>query len=91
LAAVTAGGNPEAAFKASQKSEEFNKRYGKAVQEVRDQAGLKRSDVQGLSEKQLGRIEKGECRLTSNAIEALAKGHNLGANEYMRRLAEALR
>jgi uncharacterized protein DUF2442 len=82
--------NPEAALKASQKSEEFNKRYGKAVQRLREEAGFNRSDVPRLSEKQLGRIERGECRLTSNAIEMLSKAHKLAPTEYMKKLAETL-
>jgi len=82
--------DPETALKASQKSEAFNKRYGKAVQTLREQTGLKRSDIPGISEKQLGRIERGECRLTSNAIETLSKAHKLAPNEYMKKLAEAL-
>jgi len=82
--------NPEAAFKASQKTAEFNKRYGGAVQKLREESELKRSEITDLSEKQLGRIEKGECRLTSNAIDALAKAHKMEPNEYMKKLAEAL-
>ncbi len=82
--------SPEAALKASQKNEEFNRRYGKAVQELRKAADLERSDVPGLSEKQLGRIEAGKCRLTTNAIEALSKAHKVGRNEYMKKLAKML-
>ncbi len=82
--------NPAAALKASQKSQEFNKRYGKAVQKVREAAGLRPGDISGISDKQLRRIENGECRLTSNAIEALSQAHKLGPNEYMKKLAEAL-
>jgi hypothetical protein len=82
--------NPDAALKASQKSDNFNKRYGKAVQKVREEQGLNRRDISGLSEKQLARIERGECRLTSNSIEALAKAHKRDRNEYMKKLAEAL-
>ncbi len=82
--------NPEAARKALQKSQQFNVRYGKAVQKVRENAGLKAADITGLSEKQLGRIETGGCRLTSNAIEALSKAHGLKANEYLQKLAEAI-
>jgi Protein of unknown function (DUF2442) len=82
--------NPEAALKASQKSEQFNKRYGKAVQKLREATGLRRSNIPGLSEKQLGRIEKGDCRLTSNAIEALSKAHKTDRNEYMKKLAQTL-
>jgi hypothetical protein len=82
--------NPQAALKASQKSQEFNKRYGRAVQKVREQAGLEPSGISGISGKQLQRIENGECRLTSNAIEVLSQAHKLAPNEYMKRLAEAL-
>lgn len=82
--------NPEAAFKALQKSQEFNKRYGGAVQKVREEEGLKVDSITGLSEKQLRRIEGGECRLTSNAIEVLAKAHKFTPNEYMKKLSEAM-
>jgi hypothetical protein len=82
--------DPEAARKAQQKNQAFNVRYGQAVKLVRELAGLKRSGINGLSEKQLRRIEDGECRLTSNAIEALATAHKMSPNEYMSKLAEAL-
>ena len=65
-------------------------RYGKAVRKVREAAGLKSPDIAGLSDKQLGRIENGDCRLTSNAIKALAKAHRLEPNAYLQKLAEAL-
>jgi hypothetical protein len=60
------------------------------VRKVREEAGLKLSDISGISEKQLRRIESGECRLTSNAIGALSQAHKLAANEYMKKLAEKL-
>jgi hypothetical protein len=82
--------NPQAALKASQKSEEFNRRYGRAVRKLREKRRLKLSDITGLSEKQVRRIESGECRLTSNAIEVLAKAHKLAPNEYMMKLADGL-
>lgn len=83
--------NPEAVLKARQKAQDFNIRYGDAVRRMREQAGIRYSDVAGLSEKQLRRLEKGECRLTSNAAEALAAAHGLTANEYLNSLAKALR
>ena len=82
--------DPQAARKALQKSQQFNVRYGKAVHQVREEAGLKPAAIAGLSEKQLGRIEKGDCRLTSNAIVALSHAHKLGPNEYLKKLAETL-
>jgi len=83
--------DPEAARKALQRNEEFNERYGEAVRKVREEAGLKPGDISGISEKQLRRIESGECRLTSNAIGALSQSHQLAANEYMKKLAGKLR
>jgi hypothetical protein len=82
--------DPEAARKALQRNEEFNERYGQAVGKVREEAGLKLSDITGISEKQLRRIESGECRLTSNAIGALSQSHKLATNEYMKKLAEKM-
>ncbi len=82
--------NPEAALKTSQKSEEFNKRYGKAIQKIREQAGLALSDIKGISDKQLRRIESGESRATSNAIDVLSKAHGLSASEYMAKVADTL-
>lgn len=82
--------NPDAARKAHQKKQHFNTRYGKAVRKVREMAVLKPADIEGLSEKQLGRVEKGECRLTSNAIKLLSNAHKLTPSEYLERLAKAL-
>jgi len=82
--------NPTAALKALQKQTAFNIRYGKAVQKFREQSGIKPADLTDLSVKQLGRIERGECRLTSSAIATLAKAHNLSPNEYLNKLAEKL-
>jgi hypothetical protein len=82
--------NPEVALKAAQKSEEFNRRYGKAVRTIREKNGFKPTEIAGLSDKQLRRIENGECRLTSNAMEALAKAHKLAPNDYMKLLADSL-
>jgi hypothetical protein len=82
--------DPEAAHKARQKSREFNVSYGKAVRKVREQTGLGCSDIVGISEKQLRRIENGECRVTSNAVQVLSVAHKLKPNEYLARLARVL-
>jgi hypothetical protein len=49
------------------------------------------SRVDGLTERQLRRVEQGECRGTAAAITALAKAHGLRADVYiyMERLAQA--
>jgi len=82
--------DPLAVQKAKQKSHEFNVRYGAAIRKVREQKGLAVSGIAGFSQKQVGRIERGESRLTSNAAGKLARAHGLTPNEYLRLLASAL-
>jgi hypothetical protein len=83
--------DPEELRKAEQRSIGFNERYGAAIRKVREQAGILQSKVEGLTERQLRRIEQGECRATAAAINALANAHRLDANAYMERLTQALK
>jgi hypothetical protein len=83
--------DPEATQKAQRKSREFNIRYGAAIKRIREAAGLSLRSIAGLSAKQLRRIESGQCRSTSNALQKLARAHHLETNEYMQRVAEAMR
>lgn len=82
--------DPEAARKAQQKTHQFNERYGAAMRDLREETGLAATEILGLSYKQLRRIERGECRLTSNTANKLAKAHGMTPNEYLQKLAEAL-
>lgn len=83
--------DPEAAQKAQRKSREFNIRYGAAIRKVREASGLSLRSIAGLSDKQVRRIERGQCRSTSRALEKLAKAHGLETNDYMQRVAEAMK
>lgn len=83
--------DPEELQKAQQRTEGYNKRYGAAIRTLREEAGLSQSNIEGLTERQLRRIEQGECRATRTAIATLAKAHGLDANTYMERLAKAMK
>ena len=76
--------------RAQQRSAGFNERYGAAIRRVREAAGILQSKVEGLTDRQIRRIEQGECRATTAAILALAKAHGLDANTYMERLTNAM-
>jgi hypothetical protein len=76
--------------KAQQRSAGFNERYGAAIRRIREASGIPQSKIEGLTERQLRRVEQGECRATTAALTALAKAHGLGVNDYMERLARAL-
>jgi hypothetical protein len=82
--------DPLAVRKAKQKSREFNERYGAAIRKLRQQKGLTLSEIPEISEKQLRRIERGDCRLTSNAAGKLAAAHGMDPNEYLQAVATAL-
>jgi Helix-turn-helix domain len=52
--------------------------------------GILQSRVEELTERQLRRIEQGECRATTTAIAALARAHGLDVNAYTEKLAKAM-
>jgi hypothetical protein len=82
--------DPAEMLKAKQRAAGFNKRYGAAIRRLRELRGIRQSQVDGLTERQLRRIEQGESRATPSAITALAKAHGLDANSYMDKLANDL-
>jgi hypothetical protein len=82
--------DPEELRKAHQRTEGYNKRYGAAIRKLREEAGLTQSKIEGLTERQLRRIEQGECRATRTALATLANAHGLDTNSYMERLAKAM-
>jgi hypothetical protein len=83
--------DPAAHQKALQRSGRFNTRYGAAIRKLREEAGIPQSKVSGLTDRQVRRIELGESRATTGALAALAKAHGLSVNEYMDRVAKAMK
>jgi hypothetical protein len=61
-------------------------RYGAAIVRLRLRMGLKQSQIEGLSERQVRRIEKGEGT-TYQALSRLASAHRMGLESYLRELA----
>jgi hypothetical protein len=82
--------DPAELRKAQQRNAGFNERYGASIRRVREAGGVLQSNVEGLTERQLRRVEQGKSRATTAAITALAKAHGLDANAYMERLTRAL-
>lgn len=83
--------DPAELRKAQQRSKVFNERFGAAIRSVREKAGIAQSKIEGLTERQVRRIEQGECRATSSAINALSKAHLLMPNAYMESVAKAMK
>ncbi len=77
-------------LKAKQQVEGFNKAYGAAIEALRKEKGLRQSDIEGLTPRQVGRIESGQCRATLSALRKLAKAHHMSVNEYLEELSKSL-
>jgi transcriptional regulator with XRE-family HTH domain len=67
-----------------------DKRFGAAIASLRKSKGLKQSEVEGLSERQVRRIEDGEPT-TVKTLEILAKSHELPLNQYLNEIASEMR
>ena len=76
-----------ASLKARQHTKAFNKGYGAAIRKLREEKGLRQTDIEGLTARQVGRIESGQ-RATLSALRKLAKSHGMNINEYMDELAK---
>jgi transcriptional regulator with XRE-family HTH domain len=76
--------------KARKRSADFNRRYGAAIRKVREEAGIPQAKVEGITDRQLRRIEQGECRASLKALRHLAKAHGLDVNDYMEKVAKAM-
>jgi hypothetical protein len=64
-----------------------NQRFGTAVAELRVESGLRQSDFEGVSEREIRRIEKGETLPHSSTLEILAKAHEMTLANYLAEIA----
>lgn len=80
----------QAYLRAKQETKAFNKKYGSAIRKLREKIALRQSDIKGLTARQVGRIERGQCRATYKALCKLAEAHGMDVPEYMERLSSLL-
>jgi hypothetical protein len=83
--------DPAAAVAAMEKTAQFNRDYGSAIRTLREEKGLKQAAIDGLSERHVRRIERGEQPVTSAALRALAKAHDMPVEEYLKEVARRCR
>lgn len=67
----------------------YDLRLGEAVAALRKQRGIKQAEIQGLSERQVRRIEKRE-RTKLATLAVVAGSHGLSLEEYLDEIAEML-
>lgn len=83
--------DPASVLAIAGKTEQYNKRYGAAIRALRESHGLKQSDIHGITERQLRRIEHGEQTASKVTLEALAKAHSLSLTDYVDQLASIVK
>ena len=86
LDAIRGAGDPEYGEKQAAARLAHDERYGSAVAAFRTERGLRQTDIAGLSERQVRRIEKGE-RPTVSALRSLARAHKLDLSKYLAEVA----
>ena len=67
----------------------YDSQFGEAVAALRKKYNLRQTDIAGLSERQVRRIEKGE-RTRVHTLEILAKSHGLSLKAYLDSIADIL-
>lgn len=82
--------DPTASLAAKQKKEEFNRCYGAAIRAAREEAGLKQTDIAGITDRNLRRVERGQIPATKATLQALADSHGLPLDDYLKKVASFL-
>ena len=75
---------------AKRRSFEFNAEYGAAIRSLREERGLKQTDIQGIADRHLRRIENGQISASKSSLEALAEAHEMILADYLDALAKRL-
>ena len=86
LQSIRFAGDPEYRDKVIADSLLSNRKLGEAIAKLRGEADLRQSDIEGLSERQVRRIEHGEGGSLA-AFRLLATAHGMEVAEYLDRLA----
>lgn len=67
-----------------------DRRTGLAIKELRKKAGLRQSDISGVSARQVRRIEGGEARARTETLQHFARAHELTLNDYLNEISEVM-
>ena len=66
-------------------------RYARAIRQLREERGLKQSDIEGLTDRQVRRLEEGGTVPQIETLKKLAAAHGMSINDYLNELAKRTR
>jgi hypothetical protein len=84
LESVKSALSPQDSKKESRK---YDQAMGATIAKFRTIRGLRQTDIDGISERHLRKIETGKQRATTKSLQLLAQAHNLSLNSYLNKLA----
>lgn len=73
------------------KRQRDEQRMGAALRKIRERKGLRQADIEGVSTRQVGRIERGEVRARHATLELFARAHGEELNTYLQELSRVMR
>jgi nitrite reductase/ring-hydroxylating ferredoxin subunit len=82
--------DPTTLLAAQQRSAAFNLQYGRVIRMLREEHGLKQSEIVGIADRHLRRIEHGQVAATSSVLASLAQAHGMDLARYLAELAGRL-
>jgi hypothetical protein len=80
--------DPASAIADIQKTKHFNQKYGAAIRSLRESHGLKQTEIEGITDRQLRRVEKGDQAVSTSTLSSLAKAHSLSLGNYLNELSK---
>lgn len=90
MEALRSAVDPELREKLAAERVVYDRRFGQAVAEVRKAHKLQQTDIPGISERHIRRIEKEGYRSKLETLKKLAQAHGLSLNEYLEEVAQTL-
>jgi len=75
------------ALRAQARSRDFNVQYGKAIRRYREAHKLKQSEIEGVTDRHLRRIEHGQQAASKGVLEALAGAAGVSLDACLKELA----
>jgi len=77
------------AFRASADKEARRRaqRYGRGIRALREQRGIRQSEIAGLTDREVRRLEAGETQPHSATLGKLAFAHHMSVDEYLAAVA----
>ena len=91
LESIRVAGNPELKQQFQRERLKDDKCLGLAINFLRKKAGLRQTDIEGVSSRQVRRIENGEVRARTSTLDHFARAHGVELNDYLNTLSEVMR